>query len=206
MSRLKKKKVKIKTAKYLIQLLFIAIAFSCREVSVPKPKGYFRIDLPQKKYVIYDKGHSANRPFSFEYPSYGYLTDAKEKYSDSGWFNIEFPSYNAKIYFTYRDIKNNLDSLMEQSYKLNVRNHMIKADAINEQVIHNDQNKVYGILYDLKGNTASAVQFYVTDSINHYLRGSLYFAAEPNADSLAPVINFFRDDIIHLIESLKWEK
>jgi gliding motility-associated lipoprotein GldD len=73
-------------------------------------------------------------------------------------------------------------------------------------MIQNPQNKVYGILYDLKGNTASAVQFYVTDSINHYLRGSLYFTAEPNADSLSPVINFFREDIIHFIETLEWKK
>ena len=67
------------------------------------------------------------------------------------------------------------------------------------------RKKVFGILYDLKGNTASAVQFYVTDSLNHYLRGSLYFAAEPDADSLKPVIDFFREDIIHLIETLKWK-
>ncbi len=95
---------------------------------------------------------------------------------------------------------------MEQTYTMNVKNHITKADAINEQVISNRENKVYGILYDLKGNTASAVQFYVTDSIKHYLRGSLYFATEPNPDSLAPVIDFFREDIIHLIETLKWVK
>ena len=95
---------------------------------------------------------------------------------------------------------------MEQTYEMNVKNHIIKAEAINEQVISNPQKKVYGILYDLKGNTATAVQFYVTDSINHYLRGSLYFAAEPNTDSLAPVKEFFREDIIHLIETLKWKE
>ena len=95
---------------------------------------------------------------------------------------------------------------MEQTYKMNVKNHITKADAINEQPFINHENKVFGILYDLKGNTASAVQFYVTDSTRHFLRGSLYFSAEPNADSLAPVIDFFREDIIHLIETLKWKK
>jgi gliding motility-associated lipoprotein GldD len=81
-----------------------------------------------------------------------------------------------------------------------------KADAINELVINNKDNRIFGILYDLKGNTATSVQFYVTDSINHFLRGSLYFESEPNADSLAPVIYFFRADIIHLIETLKWKQ
>jgi gliding motility-associated lipoprotein GldD len=142
---------------------------------------------------------------SFEYPAYGNLTIQKEHGSDPGWFNIEFPSYKAKIYLTYKDVKNDLDSLLDQSYDLNVKYHVAKADAIKEQVFSNRENKVYGILYDLKGNTASAVEFYVTDSLSHYLRGSLYFAAEPNADSLAPVIDFFREDIMHLVETLKWK-
>ena len=145
-------------------------------------------------------------PFFFEYPVYGTLTYKTENKQQTGWFNIEFPAYKAKIYFTYKDAISNLDSLMEQTYTLNIKNHITKADAINEQVFTNETNKVYGILYDLKGNTASAVQFYVTDSTSHYLRGSLYFATEPDADSLAPVIEFFREDIIHLIETLKWKK
>ncbi|MBP1674669.1 MAG: gldD, partial [Bacteroidetes bacterium] len=85
-------------------------------------------------------------------------------------------------------------------------NHINKADAINELVINDKESNVFGILYDLKGNTATSVQFYVTDSTNHYLRGSLYFESEPNADSLAPVIDFFREDIIHIIETLKWKE
>jgi gliding motility-associated lipoprotein GldD len=83
---------------------------------------------------------------------------------------------------------------------------VIKAEAINEQIINNNQDRIHGILYDLKGNTATAVQFYVTDSVRHYLRGSLYFESEPNADSLSPLIDFFREDIIHLIGTLKWKQ
>jgi gliding motility-associated lipoprotein GldD len=187
-------------------LVFISASYSCRDVAVPKPKGHFRIDLPQRQYLLFND-QSANRselPFSFEYPAYGQLLFQVEKKDESGWFNIEFPAYRAKIYFTYKNVNNNLSGLLEQTYKLNVKNHISKADAINEHVIDNQEDKVYGILYDLKGNTASAVQFYVTDSVKHYIRGSLYFSAEPNADSLAPVIEFFREDIIHLIETLKW--
>ncbi len=86
-----------------------------------------------------------------------------------------------------------------------MKNHITRADAINEELIYNTDKRVFGILYDLKGNTATAVQFFVTDSINHFLRGSLYFSSEPNPDSLAPVIDFFRQDIAHMIETLKWE-
>jgi gliding motility-associated lipoprotein GldD len=190
-------------------LLLILATFSflsCREISVPKPKGYFRIDLPPKKYIVYDeKSQEKNLPLKFEYPVYGNISDKIDNKSEPGWLNIEFPAYKAKIYLTYKDVGGDLESLIEQTYTMNVKNHITKADAINEQLINDGENRIFGILYDLKGNTASAVQFYVTDSIKHYLRGSLYFESVPNADSLAPVIDFFREDILHLIETLKWK-
>jgi gliding motility-associated lipoprotein GldD len=197
----------ISRAKFITILILLCVSFSCRQVPVPKPRGHFRIDLPEHKYILFSEppGKRVNIPLAFEYPAYGHLTFQGEHGSDPGWFDIEFPSYKAKIYLTYKDVKNDLDTLLDQSYNLNVKYHVAKADAINEQVFSNPENKVYGILYDLKGNTASAVEFYVTDSLSHYLRGSLYFASEPNADSLAPVIDFFREDILHLIETLKWK-
>jgi gliding motility-associated lipoprotein GldD len=197
----------IKGIKILPLLIFLTAFYGCREVNVPKPRGHFRIDLPARKYVLFNDQTEKriNLPLSFEYPAYGHLRFQGDHGLNPGWINIEFPSFKAKIYLTYKDVHNDLDNLLAQSYDLNVKYHVSKADAIKEQVISNSENKVYGILYDLKGNTASAVEFYVTDSLSHYLRGSLYFASEPNADSLAPVIEFFREDIIHLIETLKWK-
>jgi gliding motility-associated lipoprotein GldD len=197
----------IRGIKILTLSIFLTASYGCREVSVPKPRGHFRIDMPAHKYVLFNEltEKNMNLPISFEYPSYGHLIFKENNGLNPGWFNIEFPFYKAKIYLTYKDVHNDLDSLLAQSYDLNVKNHVSKADAIKEQVISNRENKVYGILYDLKGNTASAVEFYVTDSLSHYLRGSLYFASEPNADSLAPVIDFFREDIMHLIVTLKWK-
>jgi gliding motility-associated lipoprotein GldD len=198
----------LRETKILTLLIILSASSGCRHIPVPKPRGHFRIDLPEHKYIQFSDQSikNLNVPLTFEYPAYGQLTFEGEKGSDPGWFNIEFPSYKAKIYLTYKDVKNDLDSLLDQSYDLNVKYHVAKADAIKEQVLSYEKNKVYGILYDLKGNTASAVEFYVTDSLSHYLRGSLYFASEPNADSLAPVIEFFRVDIMHIIETLKWKK
>jgi len=189
---------------FLVYIILATALIGCREVAVPKPRGHFRIDLPQHHYIQFSE-QSGKLPLTFEYPAYGQLTFQNEAGTNPGWFNIEFPSYKAKIYLTYKDVRNDLDSLLDQSYVLNVKNHISKADAIKEQVFSSKENKVYGILYDLKGNTASSVEFYLTDSLSHYLRGSLYFSSEPNADSLAPVIDFFREDIVHLIETLKWK-
>ncbi len=197
----------LKKSNFFILLIIIASLIGCREIYNPKPIGHFRIDLPDKEYAPVDTilSKSGGMPFTFEYPVYGKISFNMESKSQPGWFNLEFPEYRAKIYFTYKNINNDFENLMEQSYKMNVKNHITKADAINEQVINNQKNNVYGILYDLKGNTASAVQFYVSDTIRHFLRGSLYFASEPDADSLAPVIEFFREDMIHFIETLKWK-
>jgi gliding motility-associated lipoprotein GldD len=184
------------------------LAWSCQEVAVPRPKGYFRIDMPQKDYIYFNAGFTEARdiPLSFEYPSYGIISFGQDEFTEPGWFNIEFRQYKARIYLTYRDIQNDLEDLMEQTYKMNVKNHITKADAIKEQMILDPDRKVYGILYDLKGNTATAVQFFVTDSTEHFFRGSLYFFSEPNPDSLAPVTQFFRDDIVHIIETINWKK
>lgn len=194
-----------------VNILFIFTFMSCfsacrNNVAVPKPRGYFRIDLPQKVYISSERTANGYKiPFRFELPSYGHLTRGEnENISEQGWFNIDFPSFRAKIYLTYKEVNNDLADLVEQTYTMNVKNHIAKADAINEMLINNQDSRVYGILYDLKGNTASAVQFYVTDSIKHYLRGSLYFATEPDADSLAPIIDFLREDIVHLVETLDW--
>ena len=198
-----------KTTEFSILILFalLGTSYSCKQAIIPKPRGYFRIDLPEHQYTLFNDSVQNNKmPFSFEYPKYGLLSFQNDIKTDPGWFNINFPAYKAIIYLTYKDINNDFEALMEQTYKMNIKNHISKADAINELLFDNDKNKVYGVLYDLQGNTASAVQFYVTDSINHYLRGSLYFSSEPNADSLEPVIRFFREDIVHLIETLKWKK
>lgn len=188
-------------------LLLMAILSGChRKVPVPRPRGYFRIALPEKSYIKYADGRKKDLllPFTFEYPAYGKISYESDDVSAPGWVNIDFPAYKARIYLTYKNVNNNLEELMDQGYTLNVRNHIIKADAISENMITNAEKRVYGILYDLKGSTATSVQFFVTDSVNHYLRGSLYFAAQPDPDSLAPVIDFFRKDIDHLIETLEW--
>lgn len=175
------------------------ILTACGHPSVPKPDGYFRIDLPEKKYVHYDTPCN----YSIEYPQYARINIRPSVATDTCWMDIEFPSLKAKIHLTYFDLHGNLAKLTESARELAYK-HTIRADAIEEKLWSDDSARVYGILYDLKGNTASAVQFYVTDSTKHYLRGSLYFMAEPNEDSLLPVITFVRDDIIHLMETLTW--
>jgi gliding motility-associated lipoprotein GldD len=192
---------RILTFKFLLLLILAGCQFACRERSVPKPRGYFRIDLPAKQFRTYD----TICPFLFEYPVYGHISYEVGKTSEPCWFNLEFPRYKAIIHFSYKSVNKNLAALLKESYDY-AYSHSIKADAIIEQPWQNPAYRVFGMLYDIKGNTASSIQFFLTDSTTNFLRGALYFSAEPNADSLAPVIQFFREDIIHLVETFKWKR
>jgi gliding motility-associated lipoprotein GldD len=184
----------------LIFLGLTFLAFSCKQHYSPKPRGYFRIDLPKKEYTRLQ----SNLPYSFEYPTYARITPFESDKKHPNWINIDFANYKSKVYLSYIDVHDSLNKYMEDARTLAYK-HSIKADAIDEQLFSFPQRKVYGILYDIKGNTASSVNFVATDSIHHFLRGALYFNTPPNEDSLAPLISFFRDDIIHLFNTLEWK-
>ncbi len=189
----------MKNISYIVLLIIILVG--CGRSVTPKPRGYLRFDFPKKEYIKFDN----NYPYSFEYPDYGKMVHDTDKNSEPYWMNIEFKPFKAKIHISYKNVNNNIAKYIEDSHTLAYK-HSVKADAIIEELISNKNADVYGLIYDIKGNTASSVQFYVTDSLRNFLRGSLYFDSQPNKDSLAPAIDFFRKDIIHLIETFKWQK
>jgi len=120
--------------------------------------------------------------------------------------NIIFPKYRGTIHLTYKIIDNDFDRHIEVDWNIIFKGIAQKADAVDPRLYKNQKENVYGTIYDIKGNAASAIQFFVTDSTRNFLRGSLYFSTRPNQDSLAPVVAFFREDIIHLMESVRWKE
>jgi gliding motility-associated lipoprotein GldD len=172
---------------------------SCTDTPKPKPRAYFRIDLPEKEY----KSFQSPCPFRFDIPKYSGIEIAGAS-SDSCRFNLVFPRQNAKIYFTYLDVNNDVSSYLNDAYQM-AYSHEAKASSIGRERISNPNHDVYGIVFDLKGEVASSLQFYATDSSRHFLRGALYFNSSPNTDSIAPVLSFIREDVLHLLQSLEWE-
>lgn len=187
----------------------IVIAFlilSCKEKYTPKPRQYFRIDFPEKSYhEIQDKF-----PYKFEIPDYARIVQDKKNPNEPYWINITIPSNKAEVHISYYNLANRdnsgrsrLGAIMEDTRSLAYK-HTIKADAIHEQVFINPSKKVYGLIYRIEGNAASPIQFFLTDSTNHFLRGALYISEVPNIDSLKPVIEFLEPDVIRLIETTTW--
>lgn len=181
-------------------ILGVILLQACGGGSTPKPRGYFRIDFPEKEYQLLD---SAHYPYRFSYPTYGRLVNDDSKIAEDYWVNIDFPQYKARIHISYKEAQNRLDSLTEDSRTLAYK-HALKAEAISEKFFEDPEKKVYGMLYNLMGNTASSWQFYVTDSVKHFVRGALYFSVNPNKDSLSPAIDFFGKDVVHIMETLEW--
>jgi gliding motility-associated lipoprotein GldD len=197
----------MKNNKYILHFLAITIfaifLSACSNSDyVPKQRGYYRIDLPEKSYVDYSSGCN----YSFKMPVYADVRNDSSRDSQPCWKNVVYPTLNGRLHLSYFKIENEkmLGSLIEDSRRL-VFKHTVKAQGIQESKISNDISKVYGLFYDIEGNAASSIQFFVTDSTNNFLRGALYFYAEPQADSIAPVLEFVMKDIMVMLESFKWK-
>lgn len=190
--------MKVKKISVIIVLVLFVLV-GCKRSYVPKPRGYFRIDLPEN--VQYDT--LKNMPYTFQYNSYAKvvpMVQAENPY----WINIVYPRIHATIHISYKKIDHDLPELMEDAHKF-VYKHSVKAEAINQQVFTFPERNVAGILYDLDGNIASPMQFFSTDSATHFLRGALYFDSRSNQDSLMPLVKFVSKDIHRIIESLEWK-
>lgn len=184
----------------------MGLLYGCKpEVTLPKPRGYFKLDLPEKHQ--YQKFDSTGFPFTFDYPVYGTIvqdTNLIKEENQPYWINISVPQLNAMVYLSYKEIKPgmSLNNLVQESYKL-TNAHNTKADFI-EAPDFTTPSGLNGVFYTVGGNAASTYQFYVTDNNRHFLRGSLYFNSLPNADSIAPAAEFLKKDIEYMINTLKF--
>ncbi|MCH8554580.1 MAG: gliding motility lipoprotein GldD [Schleiferiaceae bacterium] len=182
---------------FFVMALLVA---SCADDPLPLPYGYMRIGLPQGEYNTLDLECN----YSFEMNAAAQWEAHKE---NDCWGDVYYPDLKARIQLTYKPIgaENSRDVLFKEAEELAMR-HTVVADGIKEQQFENEYKDVYGLVFQMIGNTASNTQFFLTDSTDHFIRGALYFYAPPNADSLKPVNAFMFDEIVRLIETFEWKK
>ncbi|MHA4893938.1 gliding motility lipoprotein GldD [Pedobacter sp. PWIIR3] len=176
--------------------------FSCNGDSyAPKPRGFYKIDFPTKAYQEFNKGCA----YSFDYPIYAEMVPEPSGKSGNCWYNLYFKQFNGRLHLTYYDVlnKEEYEGLVEDARTFAFK-HTVKANAIDQKLINYPEKKVYGIYYAIEGNTASSVQFFLTDSVKHYFRGALYFNERPQYDSIQPVVTFIKKDIDKMIETFRW--
>lgn len=194
-------------SKKSLLIVFVALALlaACHRHNdaTPKPQAYLRIDLPAHAYTVYD---TAALPFTFEYGNLSTIEWKNADRSGDRWFTIHYPNYKGYVFMSYKHIRGEKDlkAQVDTSYRF-VQDNFSYSSGVDENQFVNRQHRLFGTTYHLKGqNVASTYQFYVTDSVSHFLRGALYIDCTPNNDSLAPVLDYMREDINHFLESIRW--
>ncbi len=187
---------------FSIFFILILLLSSCNDSYTPKPRGYFRIDLPDRAYQVFD----TTFPYTFEYPYYADITIDSTKMAEPYWINIRYKPFNATLHFSYKMISGNLNEYLNDAHTL-VNKHIPKANAISQREFVDPAHRVFGLVYDIRGaDAACPYQFYLTDSVSSFVRGALYFNQVPNNDSLGPVIDFLKKDMEHMIATFRWHK
>lgn len=184
-----------KSIALIVLFILTLTVVSCKDDVVPKPASYLRLDYSEAKYVNFEN----QCPYAFEINA-----DAVIKGEKDCGFMISYPKMKATIYLTYKPVNNDINKLLKDAQKLTYE-HVIKADDILEQPYLNPNKKAYGMFYQVDGNAATNSQFYITDSIRHFVTGSVYFYAKPNFDSIMPAASYIKNDMQHLMETIKWK-
>lgn len=190
---------------FLVLLVITIGIISCNSPFTPKQRGYFKIAFPKHSYQQFNQ---PGYPYSFEFPVYATIVKDTSFFEDKPenpwWINIDFPQFNGRVYISYKELpKNDFNKMVNDAYNLTYK-HTLKASSIDDSAFRTGNN-VTGVLFKVGGNAATATQFYLTDSTHHFLRGSLYFDATPNEDSLKPVNDFLKADLQHIINTFKWK-
>jgi gliding motility-associated lipoprotein GldD len=182
-----------KNAFFIFAALFL---ISCGKDPVPKPYGELRLEYPAPKYQKFEN----NCSYTFEYSDFAKITDAKKPC----WYYLNYPKMKAKLFVTYYPIQNDFADHIREAEKM-VYEHTIKASAIDTKSFEYPAKKVYGNFYELKGQSASNLQFYITDSTKHFVTAYLYFNTRPKPDSLAPAVDYIKKDMKHLLDTFEWK-
>lgn len=188
-------------------LLLVLCFLGCKEqILTPKPHQYPRVIFPEKSYQLFN---DADCQLSFQYPTYAKVEKDKSYFDeapkDPCWFDINIPSLNGTLHCSYYPIQNRetFDKLVSDAFEM-VSKHRIKANYRDENVIAKP-NGVSGLLFTLDGPVASPMQFFLTDSTDHFFRASLYFNNKVNPDSMKIIHEFVREDLLKMIESFEWK-
>lgn len=207
-----------------VSALFLLVFAACNSTYTTKKKGYFHIPLPKHAYQSFDK---PDFPYAFEYPVYGRLMKDSTYFEDNPeneyWINVDFPDYQARLFLSYKQVGgkalfknkqpdgtyrdsvgiNRFDRMVNDAFNLTNKNDIV-ASSIEDSLMQTPLG-LHGIFFNVGGNAATAHQFFLTDTVRHFLRGALYFEATPNADSIRPVQDFLRQDVFHLINTFRWK-
>lgn len=185
---------------FSLVLCLVSLA-SCEQIFLPKPQGYNRIDLPEHSFLKLSEGY----PYTLDYSKSSQVEKDSFNLKEDTWINLNYADFGAKVHLTYKRIDGktiDFKSLSEDAFKLTAK-HQKMAYGIEEGILVTPEGYV-AVVAELEGEVPTQFQFFVTDSTQHFLRGALYFNTAMKNDSLAPVIEYIKVDMAHLMNSVKF--
>ncbi|MEN9569411.1 MAG: hypothetical protein RL172_642 [Bacteroidota bacterium] len=209
---------------FLSVMAVTCLLLACNGPYVSKKRGYFNIAFPQRAYQAFNQD---GFPYSFEYPVYAKIVKDSTYFDTTPenpyWINIDFPQFRGRVFLSYKQVGgkaiykvkqpdgtykdssgiNVFDRMVSDAFTLTNKNNVV-SNSIKDSLIQTT-NGIHGVFFKVGGNAATAMQFFLTDTSHHFLRGALYFDATPNADSLKPVHNFIQADLQHMINTFRWK-
>lgn len=192
------KRMSLKSVFFLSLLLLTG----CGNDYLPKPAGYNRIDIPAHAYQTLEQ----DLPYSFEYSQHSRVEPDSFNLQEKHWINLNYQDLGARVHLTYKPVQGkegNLKAYLNDAMSLTAK-HQIKAYGIEESVVRTPKGYT-GLVAELSGEVPTQFQFFVTDSTRNFLRGALYFQTAVKNDSLAPIIEYIKVDMLHLINTLEFD-
>lgn len=209
---------------FILLISFYLLFLSCNSPYVSKKRGYFNIEMPERAYQVFDK---PGFPYRFEYPTYATIVQDSTYFDENPenpyWINIDFPQFNSRIFLSYKIIGgkavyklkqpdgrytdsigiNDFDKMVNDAFTLTNKNNVV-SNSIRDSLL-STPNGVHGVFFKVGGNAATSKQFFLSDTLKHFIRGALYFNVTPNIDSLKPVQDFLQVDMDHMINTFRWK-
>jgi gliding motility-associated lipoprotein GldD len=157
--------------------------------------------LAQRQYQTF---RSEVCPFTFEYPSSGQIV---RNNADSCWVSIRFDRYDLTWHLTYRNASasGKPRAVHFEEYRRLVYQHSKKSSRIEENPFALPQGD--GFLFEVYGEVGTPAQVFFSDSTQEdLLMLSFYYQDATTRDSLQPVTQYMKDELLYTLQSLQWRR
>jgi gliding motility-associated lipoprotein GldD len=168
------------------------------EVIIPRRKAFPRINTHDSTFVAIK-----NTPVHFEISKAASITlDSTKTDLDipSQWINIYYKPYKATIHCTFTQVDsttiNQVIDNRSERMSLNI------GSLTTELIELTNANNFYSQILTTEQCEVTPIQFLSTDDCNWVVSGALYFEQTNNVDSIRPVIDVIKRDIIHSLKTI----
>ncbi len=174
--------------------------------AVPKPRAFPKVEYPERTLTQFS---DSDCPFTFSYPDYMEIDKDKSFFGETPihpcWFDLSVPSLNARIHCSYYEVndKKSFNELVADAFR--IANKINQRSNYMDEIRVGNQQGTGGLILEFQGPAASPMHFFLSDTLNHFFKASLYYNTKVQPDSLAPITEFIKSDIAGMINSFEWQ-